>query len=273
MPNNTPVYWEADGVSLHTYARSITTLSGIGLPKFRGEDIVVPLKAGEVWVPKTLGANTITLQMFVRGIAEDGADIDGGATQAQYQSNWNDLIRALWKPGKLVTLRKRFYDGGILRQASALVEYAGGLEPTMIGKNAAKCMVDLKVHGGLFYHDTETAETLVNGNNPITVLGNAPTTRIKVTINGSRTNAKIINSTHGVEFTYPRAVNSGLNALIDVENYLITDTSVPGSDMSPHMIHDGYAQWLVLYPGVNVLNLSSSAGIGTVNLAYRAAWV
>lgn len=273
MPNNTLTYWEADGQSLHTYAKSITTLSGMGPPQFRGADHTVPLKPGQTWVPKTFDANTITLAMVLRGIAEHATNIDGTPTKAQYQSNWNDLIRMLWKPGQLVSLRKRFYDGGILRQASALVEYKGGLQPTMIGDKASRCTVDLNVLSGVFFDDNLTTEPLVNGNQNITVLGNAPTTRIFVTVNGARVNPKIRNNTAGVEFTYPRTLLAGATVVADVENFGVTDSASPGVDMSPYVTQDGFAQWLVLRPGVNQINVSSTSGTGTVSLQYRAAWV
>lgn len=198
---------------------------------------------------------------------------DGTPDKAQFQSNWNDLIRLLWTPGRQVALRKRFYDGGVLRAATAMVEYAGGLQPSMIGNNAAKCTIDLSIARGVFYNDVEAVHGLINGDNYITVLGNAPTTNIQVTIQGARTNAKLRNTTLGVEFTYPRVLNSGITATIDVDNYLVTDTSQPAKDMSTAVIHSGDDQWLTLVPGVNVINLSSSFGTGAVTLRYRAAWV
>jgi hypothetical protein len=273
MPNNTETYWDADGVSLHTFAWSIETLSGLGPPDLRGEDHVIPTRMGEVWVPKTVGSNVLTLAMWLRGIPEHASNVEGTASKAQYQSNWNNLIRTLWKPWKQIDLRKRFYDNNILKTATAKAEYKGGLQPTMMGNKAGRCTVDMKIAGGLFYDEVETTHTLVNGNNTLEILGNAPTNRISVTIAGARTNAKLINSTLGVEFTYPRTINGGLNAVVDVENFTVTDSSVPGVDMAASVIHTGAPQWLTLIPGTNVINLSSSSGAGVVTLKYRAAWV
>jgi len=273
MANNTETYWEADGQSLHTYARSIETLGGMGPPPFRGEDITVPLSPGQIWVPKVLDSNILTLAMWLRGVSQEAGSGVTATTKAQYQSNWNDLIRLLWTPGRQVSLRKRFYDGGVLRLATALAEYQGGLQPSLIGNSAARCTVDMKIAAGVFYHDTETSVVLSNGNNNVTVLGNAPTGLVKVEIVGARTNVKVRNNTAGVEFTYPQVLNTGVSAIIDSSQYLVTDQSHPAKNMAPLIIHSGSAQWMYLTPGVNVINLSSTAGAGVVTLKYRAAWV
>lgn len=462
--NNTETYWEADGQSLHTFARSIETLSGMGPPPLRGEDITIASQPGQQWVDKVFDSNTITLAMWLRGIkptvkvrenlvlnpkpnsvpggyaspgtfsltadgltvtlsstttpyvftsyTKDGAkagqvyafrakvkgvmapgsvattanvrphkrtgnqyfslaspvsiNLDGTtqeiafywkATQdvpageffelsvvangtalatstlsidevmiedvgteipttppkpffyalstppskgvyrwsgaayaspsvwevgnqggkvskAQFQSNWNDLIRLLWTPGRQVALRKRFYDGLILRQATALAEYAGGLQPSMMGPAAAKCTIDMKIAGGLFYDDNLQTVPLVNGDNNIEVLGNAPTHNILVTINGARSNVKVRNKTHGVEFTYPRPLLTGHVATIEVMDYEAQHSNGGvGYDSSSSVLHTGAPQWLILRPGLNVINLQSDSGTGAVVLQYRGAWV
>lgn len=272
MANNTETYWEADGQSLHTFARSIETLSGMGPPALRGEDITIPLQPGQTWVPKVHDSNTLTLAMWLRGVAQNAGSGAVKTTKAQYQSNWNDLIRLLWTPGRQIDLTKRFYDGGVLRTATAKAEYAGQLDPTLMGPAAARCTVDLKIAKGLFFNNVESSETLVNGDNTIQVLGNAPTNRIMVTINGARDTVKVRNKTFGMEFTYPRAMLTGQNAVVDIENYTVNDSTAT-SDRSALINHSGSAQWLTLFPGTNVINLSSASGLGTVTLNYRAAWV
>lgn len=276
MPNNTETYWEADGVSLHTYAKTIATLSGLGPPKFRGENDIVPTKPGERFVAKTPDANILTLAMNLRGIAEHATAIDGAPTKAQYQSNWNDLIRTLWLPsalGRELVLTKRFYDGGVLKTASALAEFVGGLSPTMIGQRAGRCTVDLKLADPYFYSTSYISTPIVNGNQNITVEGNAPTHAILVTINGSRTNTKIRNNTLGVEFTHPLAFSAGQNVIVGVKDFsAIATQGGPAYDSSASVIHAGAPQWLILQPGVNQINVSSSSGTGVVTLQYKAAW-
>lgn len=272
MPNNTEVFWEADGVSLHTYAWSIETIGGMGPPPLRGTDHLVPMRSGQQWVPKKFDANTITLAMWLRGVDADAGSGVTRATRQKYDDRWNDLIRLLWTPGRQLSLRKRFYDRGVLRSATAKAEYVGGLEPTMMGQSAGRCTVDLKIAEGVFFDDITENVPLVNGDNTLQVRGNAPTTNIKVSVTGARENVKVRNATHGVEFTYPRSILTGQNAVIDIDDYSVIDSSL-NYDASAHIIHTGADQWLTLLHGTNVINLSSTSGAGTVNLEYRAAWI
>jgi hypothetical protein len=277
MPNNTETYWDADGTSLHTYAKSITTLGGLGPPKFRGENDVVPTRPGERYVAKTPDANVLTLAMDLRGIAEHATNIDGAPTKAQYQSNWQDLIRTLWLPaaqGRELVLTKRFYDGGVLKTAAANAEFVGGMQPTMIGQKAGRCTVDLKLADPFFYATSYSSSAVVNGNQNITVEGNAPTLAILATINGARTNAKIRNNTAGVEFTFPTALSAGHNVIVGVKDFSAVATmGGAGFDASASVIHSGAPQWLILWPGVNQINVSSTVGTGVITLQWKAAWV
>lgn len=272
MPNNTPTYWDADGTSLHTFARSISTLSGLGPPKPRGNDETVAYAPGETFRKKVMGSNVLTLAMWLRGIPE--GDYDGNPSQATYQSNYQDLIRLLWSPsamGKQVALTKRFYDGGVLRSAKAMVEYQGGLAPVMSGRALSRCTVDLKLADPYFYNTVLQSDNLSTGDNNVNVLGTAPTLASFITINGARTNTTVWNKTSGVQFTHPRAVSAGQNIYIDNDNF----TAVYSSGFlatDAEILHSGAPQWMVLVPGLNVINVASSSGSGTVVLQHRAAW-
>lgn len=276
MPNNTETYWEADGQSLHTYARSIETIGGMGPPPLRGDNIVIPLSPGARYVPKTPDQNIFHLAMWLRGVAQDAGSGVTAATKAQFQKNYNDLIRLLWKPGKQIKLTKRFYDGTSSSPiaASAMVEYAGGLEPTMIGRSAGKCLVDLQAADPYFYADTLLTTPLVNGDNTVIIPGNAPTLNVKVRINGSRTNTRVLNKTNGIQFTYPTPVISG--EYVDVFPQTFEARHKPASaveyDASTRIIHAGAPQWLQLEPGSNVINIASDSGIGVITLEVRGAW-
>lgn len=272
MPNNTSTYWEADGVSLHTYAWSIETAGGMGPPPLRGEDITVPLRSGQKWVPKKFDANILTLAMWIRGVAADAGSGVYQETQQMYEERYNDLVRLLWTPGRQLALTKRFYDQGSLRVATAMAEFRGGLAPVKNGRAFGRCTVDLKIAEGVFYEQNWRTVPLANGDNTITVPGNAPTSRIKVTINGARNNPRVRNKTLGVDFTYPRNLLVGQTATVDVDEYEVSDSSLT-YDSSALVINSGDEQWLTLMPGDNVINVSSTTGAGTVSLQYKGAWV
>lgn len=276
MPNNTDTYWEADGVSLHTYAWSIETIGGMGPPPLRGEDIVVPLAVGRKRTTKIVDSNRITLGMWLRGVDADAGAAVSQATRDKYTRRYNDLIRLLHKSGNPIELRKRFHDGvgaGVI-SATAIAEYAGGLDPVMHGKNMGKCTVDLNLADPYFYADTLFTTNLVNGDNTITIPGNQPTQNIRVRINGSRVNTRLLNKTNGVQFTYPTSLLSTEYVDVFPRDYVARHKPAGGSeyDASTRIIHDGSPQWFQLEPGVNVVHVQSNSGIGVVTLEARGAW-
>ena len=274
MVNNTETYWDVDGTSLHTYAWSIETMGGIALPNFRGEDITIPGQPGQTWVPKQPDSRILTLAMWLRGTA-DGAGAFA-STKNLYQSAYNNLVRLLWTPGRQFDLTKRFYDGGVLKTAVAKGEFAGGLAPRQFGNSAGKCTIDIKLADPYFYETAFNSVNLAAGNNSVLVAGNAPTSNIQVNVVGPRVNPKLINSTMGVEFTYPRSLLTSETASIFVRTYDASELSGGAGtafDTSSWVIHAGATQWLVMKPGTNTINLSSTSGIGTVQLQHKAAWV
>ena len=275
MPNNTETYWEADGQSLHTYARSIETLSGIGVPSFRGDDFIIPLRPGDVWVPKTVGSNIITLAMWLRGVGQNAGSGVNAETKAAFQSNWQDLIRLLWTPGRQVQLTKRFYDGGVLRTATALSEYAGQMKPTMMGRSAGKCTIDMKLADPNFYDVNTISTPLPNGTTVVNNPGNNYTYNMTFTLNGARNNLLIENLTTGVQFTYSGQIPSGSVVTLKPMDFSSMEQagSNPAVDTSVRVLQAGSPFWFNLAPGANNIRVSSASGTGTVTLQSRGAWV
>jgi hypothetical protein len=243
----------------------------------RGENVIVPLYPGARHVSKTADQNTYSLGMWLRGVAQDAGNSAVAATKAQYMKNYNDLVRLLWKGGKQFQLTKRFYDtyGAGVVSATALAAYASGMEPIMIGPAAGRCVIDLILADPFFYDDALFSTNLVNGNNTIIVPGNAPTLNMLFTITGSRSNVTIRNLTNGIQFTSPEVVLSGDSVEINPRTYDATFQPSSGVeyDVSSRIIHSGSYQWMQLEPGTNIIELSSSSGIGIVSLQARGAWV
>lgn len=267
MVNNTETYWEADGESLHTYAHSIESLTGLMQPpSLRGNDGQVAYLPGDIWEEKVPESRILPLGMWVIG-----------STMAEFQSNWNDLVRLLWTPGRQFDLTKRFYDGGLLRVATAKAEYSGGMSPSMIGQKGARCVVDVKLADPYFYDDTPQVFNLVDGDNTINIRGNSPTRNIIATINGARDNTIIRVKSPGVahQFQYNGSLAASDVATISSQDYT-SMTSVGGApafDTELLVTHTGSRYWMILQPGDNVVNLTSDFGIGSVQLTVRGAWV
>lgn len=269
MTNTTDTYWSADGVSLQTFAQNIETLGGrLAPPPLRGSNIMVPYKKGKRYTPKVVDSRIIPLAMWVRGWKTD----TNTATE-EFDKNWRELRNLLWTPGRQFELTKRFYIDGELRSATALAEYAGGLEPTMIGRNGAKFAVDLELADPFFYDDELQTFPLVNGNQTVNVLGDTPTTNLVLTINGARNNAKV--TAEGVQVEYHADLSSGSTATLNVDDYSASTHigAGPTFDSTGFVRHTGAPHWLALNPGDTVVNLASTSGIGTVQLQARGAWI
>lgn len=268
MVNVTPTYWSAKGESLHTFARSIESLGpGLRAAMLRGENVTIPGRPGKVWTEKDIDSRTLPLGMWVRG-----------NDQIEFQNNWNDLVRLLWTPGEQFELTKRFYDrDSTLRSASALAEFASGLEPTMIGRSGAKTMVELDIANAFFFDDDPQVFPLVDGDQTINIRGNAPTRNISIVINGARKNTIIRRKSpspdHQVQVTTD--LNSSDFSTIDIANYEATTKrgTTPAYDSSVEVRHTGSKAWLELKPGDNVINVSSVSGIGSIQMTVRGAWL
>ena len=270
-------YMEVDGTPLQTYAMNIETVGGArrAPTKFRGDNVKIPHRRGGRFRKKVPDQRTLSLNMWVRGCDDDGKIPSGRTARALYEQNLDRLINLLWRgEDDQMVLTKRVFKGEAITPVDALAEFSGGLEPSMIGRRAAKMTVDLLLADPYFYDRTWTTVTLANGNNSIVVPGTAKTTKIKVTINGARNVTRLRNSTYGVETTYNDSLNAGDVALLDIDafNAYKTPSGQTQVRMNTKVVHQGDAEWLYLKPGTNVIALSSTSGAGQVQLQYKAAW-
>src|SRR5690606_18846150 len=102
-------------------------------------------------------------------------------------------------------------------------------------------------------------------------------TAVLLTINGSRVDPQVrVTNDDGVtQVKYNGHLLSGESAQLDIKNYESTTTpdGTPTFDSSGMITHSGEAQWLVLAPGDNVVNVQSTSGIGTIQLQVKGAWL
>lgn len=274
MVNTVDDYWDVGGTSLHTYAYNIETLSGrISVPSLRGEDEEIPHRPGTRWLPKVPDSRTIQLAMWVIGANPDGS-IDR-ARRDIFDDNVRSLQALFWTPGRQISLRKRFRIGGAMRSATALAEYESGLEPEMIGRYGAKFVVNLRLADPYFYDDVPQTNTLVNGNQDVTALGNTLTQNINITILGARRIPRVRNTTQDIQFTYNDELLVGESIEVDVKDYraIVYPSAGAAYRAGGTMIHAGAPHWFELKPGVNQINVSSTTGTGTIVMVHRGAWL
>lgn len=151
MTLTTDEYWEVDGVALNTLARNIETWGGSRLapPPMRGSDQRIPLRPGDKWRKKLADSRTITFGMWVQGCDDDG--IVPADSHAEFNQNWSELRRLMWKSYRQVALVKRERRPSGLITATASAQFYGGLEPGMLDPASAKFTVDMHLADPYFY--------------------------------------------------------------------------------------------------------------------------
>lgn len=266
MANSSDTFWSVNNVSLQTFAQNIETVGGEAraLPEMRGEDVQIPYSQGDRWVEKTPGPRTIGLKMWVRGTDSNGAVTK--TRREHFEDNWRALQKLIWRPHRQLVIRKKLIIDGSIRTVVALGEFAGGMEPTMIGRTAAKFVVNFRLADPFFYDENYQTASLVTGNNNITVGGDYITTEILAILNGSRYTPQVRAVGDGLssQVQYNDKLFTGDMATLDIKRFKSTTKNAanPSFDSSSLVTHAGAKQWLRLSPGANVITLSSLENSG-----------
>ncbi len=105
----------------------------LGVPAARGSNATVANRTGEVWRPKVHEAGAFSLELWF------------GTYQRQAQALWDDILRAVVQPHRLVTWR-RITAAGETRTCAG--EVIGALLPTAVGQSAYRASIEVHVPRG-----------------------------------------------------------------------------------------------------------------------------
>lgn len=270
--NTTAEYWEVDGVSLHTWAWGIETLSGReGLPPRRGNNAVVAYRRGEVWRPKVFGPRMQAVAMWVKGSDANGLIPVAGA-RAQFNQNL-EALKAIFGviERELVLTRRKQILASLLVQTGR-GECVGTMEPNMHGPTMGKFVVDLLM-ADPFWYGEEIEETVPLAG--ATILNTATTAVRKMVIrfNGPLTNPQLVNQSPDIPIavSYVGAIAGGEWVDLDTDNY--TARNQLGASVIGNITHSGDRAWMALNPGANAMLLNASAGSGDVDITYSPAYL
>jgi hypothetical protein len=279
MSNSSEEFWDINGVSLNQYCWSIKTVGGSrwAVPKLRGDNTLIPNKEGRNFREKKADSRVITLAMWVAGI---DPDLDQPSTNqvVQFNDNWRTLQQLFWSPGEQLTLTRRWWENAgtpVLREASALCELAGTMDPTMTGRTRADFAVDLLLADPWFYGP----ELIVNLDPDVPVVVNNPgdiavSKTINMTFNGELVSPTIVNET--VEPNVWMRLNTAVIAddvLVDVGEFTVVNT-FDNSNLVGSVSHSGNQYWMRLNKGDNTLKLTSLGNSsGDVVLKFRPAYL
>jgi hypothetical protein len=276
--NSTDTYLSVDDQSLQNYAYNIVTWGGDreAPPGLRGSDIEIPYQPGATWAPKVVGSRTITMSMWVIGANDDGSAPATGSRRALFEKNFKALRKLLWTPERQIRLTKRFrlFGSSTVISATALAQFAGGINPVMGGTASARFTVDLNLADPYFYGSQKTVNLAAS--QVLNILGDANTRDIELVIAGSRQNVIVRNNTLDLEVRYNSSLLTGATATLKVKDY--TALTSPGSGQPAFksvgfVRHSGNPSWLLLRPGDNNITATSQSGTGAVTMRYREAWL
>lgn len=262
MSNSSEEFWEINGVSLNQYCWAIKTIGGsrLAVPKLRGDNTLYPFRDGRAFRKKQADSRVITLAMWVAGIDPD-TDQPSENQKVQFNDNWKTLQNLLWSPSEQLVLTRRWWENSdtpILRQATALCELAGTMDPTMTGRTRADFSVDLLLSDPYFYgpeiiRTVEANETIVIDNpGDLDAWSSMSIEFVGELISPILTNTSTLPE---IWLRLNTAVVAD-NVILDVGEFTVKNT-FDDSNITGSISHAGFRAWMKLKPGSNSIKLTS----------------
>jgi hypothetical protein len=260
--------WYWNGTALNQPYWNISTLGGsrFSLPVLRGQNYEVPYRAGQVWRPKYPDQRTITLAMWLTGVASASVAYPAPDQRLAFNNNLQSLRQLFWtRQGAGGSLQGQLQRNWYLTQgtnklvtSTAMAEIAGSMDLTMSGRLHAGFSVDLLLADPYFY-GAQQSVACTGASTTCTALGEGvvgegqPSSVAGFTVQLSAA-ATVTNGTAGVGFSFS-AAGAQYPVTVDVLNYTVVDNA--GINQVAGLTHTGSRMWMVLLPGANVITVSA----------------
>lgn len=277
-PERLATSWEVDDTPLQTVCSQVVSLdSKYGLPSLRGDDSLVAYRRGKRWRPKTPDSRIVPLGMWVTGTDPATGVAPAIGRERQFHANMTALQRLLWTDGtRQVELKKKWRDPatGTVLFANAMAELVDGMAVEMDESNSiARCVAEFRLADPYFYGALTTV-ALPLGTTNVVVPGDAPTSRIGLTVTGALGSPTLTNAAptpdHWVKLG--SSVAAGDSVFLDVDNYVAVRAS-DDANLIGAVTRSGGRPWFRLWPGANALTLTATSGAGSMTLEYAAAYL
>lgn len=263
LTNITPIYWEFNGLSLHTGAWAIDTFGGARYkpaPK-RGEDLLVPMSLGRSVTKKTRDSRTESLRMWLYDRNQDGS-VDPDITPEQkLHENWEIFLDAIStdSPAPFV---KRWWGGPTgedVMVATGTGEVLEFPEPTSKGK-LQRFQLDVYMADPWFY-----GSPVVENEGVINLLGNETTT--KVVFNLTVTGPARVEMSDDNWFEY---LGGAGNLIVDTTTGLSTLGGIPVNGMMRRNFD--FWKYAEFDPKAGPLTVDFVSGISAGTITYSPAY-
>jgi hypothetical protein len=284
--NNTDEYLTIDGVSLHQYGWSVTTVgTRLGVAPLRGDNGKAAYVPGELWTAKIPDGRTIGLNMFLTG-----ADPATGEVVEDSRLRWNDswafLRQVFWNPDAQFTMGRRWWrtdpstGQGAIVYAEALgqLEPGADLVPAMTGRTRATFDVPIRLAHPFFYGDARSTEPIsVAETTTIVHPGDyaAFSRNLYIDLHGPLSAPRVTNTSpaRSVYCGLSGTVAAGETLTLDVGNYLALSTTAAGTrNRTGEIYQSAYRPWLALQRGANSLTLTGG-GTGYARVRWRPPYL
>ena len=255
-----PETWSFNGFSLSSRGKWDVerVIEGIGIPKFRGNDLRVPFQHGNRWIKKRFDSRKVVFSMWVKGT--DRADLD---------DNIDAFLTAIGKPGPHTL--SRTLRSGETRLAQA--ELCSEIQFVRKNPGYAKFALELELADPFFYGTGKTTDTQVAVSSPLSWThvnaGSAPATAMVITLSGPLSNPVLRNQNNGVWIQYLGTILNGESVVLDTKYFTCFQDD---ENMISIVKHGGDAYWMILDAGDNSLVLETETTGGSVTLDYYSAF-
>ncbi|MFJ8043788.1 hypothetical protein ACIRBX_25130 [Kitasatospora sp. NPDC096147] len=216
--------WLVDGYELtEGLVRDVEYRAGlIATPPVIGANATVPNRVGELWRPKHHGPGKFTLALWL-------APRTGGWQQVE--AAWEDLLRVLARPHRLLTFERHTAAGQIRRCQG---EVLSSLAPTPLGQSGMRLGVEVTIPSGYW----EGTATVTNSSPAGTALphalalaafadATAPMENLAYRIDGPITAPTVTDTTDGPggdSFTYTGQITAGQSLTVDSATWQLSGT-------------------------------------------------
>lgn len=250
--------WSYKGTLLDSLGIVTLVSDSLQMPQRRGENMLIPFRAGRVFAAKEFEQRSMALGLEVHG--DTRAELEAAV----------DAVKTLFGGRALGTLQQTLAD---LTVRTAQAELMGDLDVTPVSPHAVKMVLNFVLPDPFFYGSTVEGSVMVDASpkalavsNPSTVEARDPT----IVLTGPLENTEITNSENGVSVKYNAAIASPRVVTISkaaTGEYVATDDL--GANVIGNVTHSGAASLFALEPGNNDLSITDDvATTGEVELSF-----
>ncbi|QOP66168.1 minor tail protein [Arthrobacter phage DanielleIgnace] len=206
--------------------------------------------------------------------------LDYRSTRQAARNNWRALRRLLWTPRRQIALTRRWYDqNGVLQTATAMAQYAGGLEPDVdAGGHRMQFSVDLFLADPFFY-GAEVTLQIPSGYQEKVILGDFASMKARLELTGPMGGPSMswvdrVNSDIRYQEVNYVDVAAGTVATLDIENFKATEKTGSNNPVptSTKVSHKYDKVWFAPDPGL-IGMWPTWGSTGSMKYIYRPAWL